>query len=137
MTTTPRLQPASGTDAVSVLVVDDSLVFRRGMARAVQGHEGLELAGEADSVAAAREAIARMRPEVVLLDLRMPDGDGLAVLEELREAGVLPSCRVVIVSASLDEEVERAALAAGAAACLGKERSRAEICATALRLARQ
>ena len=44
---------------------------------------------------------------------------------------------MLIVSASLDEEIERAALAAGAAACVSKDRSRADICAAALRIARE
>ena len=122
---------------MTVLVVDDSAVFRRGMARAVQGHAGLELVGEADSGEAALDAIARLRPDVVLLDLRMPDLDGLSVLARLRRSDPRPSCRVLIVSASLDEEVERLAGAAGAAGCMGKDSSRAAICAEALRLARQ
>jgi DNA-binding NarL/FixJ family response regulator len=137
MSTAPKKHPRTAADAVSVLVVDDSPVFRRGMVRAVQSHAGLALAGEADSSAGALEAIARTQPDIVLLDLRMPGGDGLSVLERLGELGAPASCRVVIVSASLDEEVEREALAAGATACLSKELSRAEICATALRLARQ
>ena len=120
-----------------MLVVDDSPFFRRGLVRAVQSHAGLELVGEAETGAGALEAIARTRPDVVLLDLRMPDCDGLTVLERLHANGTPPPCRVVIVSATLDDEVERAALAAGASACLGKERSPAEICATALRLARE
>jgi DNA-binding NarL/FixJ family response regulator len=124
-------------DPVSVLVVDDSAVFRRGLVRAVQVHAGLELVGEAASGAAALGAIARLQPDVVLLDLRMPDLDGLAVLDLLRDAEPPPSCRVVIVSASLDEGTERAARAAGAVACIGKHRSRADICAAALRVARQ
>jgi CheY-like chemotaxis protein len=124
-------------DPVRVLVVDDSAVFRRGLVRAVQVHAGLELVGEAASGAAALGAIARLHPDVVLLDLRMPDLDGLAVLDLLRDAEPPPSCRVVIVSASLDEGTERAARAAGAVACIGKHRSRADICAAALRVARQ
>jgi DNA-binding NarL/FixJ family response regulator len=124
-------------DAVTVLVVDDSPVFRRGMARAVQIHAGLELVGEADCGEAALSAIARLAPDVVLMDLRMPDLDGIAVLERLREIEPPSSCRVVIVSASLDEEVERAAALAGAAGCVGKDLPRAAICAAALRLARE
>jgi DNA-binding NarL/FixJ family response regulator len=132
-----RLADGQSEEAVTVLVVDDSAIFRRGMARAVEGHAGLELIGEADSGEAALGAIARLHPDVVLLDLRMPDLDGLAVLERLREAEPRPSCRVLIVSASLDDEVERAAGAAGAAGCIGKDSTRAEICAEARRLARQ
>jgi DNA-binding NarL/FixJ family response regulator len=135
---TPARPAADRSEAaVSVLVVDDSPVFRRGMTRAVQSHAGLELAGEADSGAAALGAIARLAPDVVLMDLRMPGLDGLAVLECLREIEPPPSCRVLIVSASLDDEVQRAATLAGAAGCVGKELSRAEICAAALRLARE
>jgi DNA-binding NarL/FixJ family response regulator len=122
---------------VTVLVVDDNRIFRRGLARAVQGHAGLKLAGEADSGESALGAIERLRPDVVLLDLRMPDLDGLSVLERLRAAEPRPVCRVLIVSASLDEEVERAADAAGAAGCIGKDSPRTDICAEALRLARQ
>jgi DNA-binding NarL/FixJ family response regulator len=122
---------------VRVLVVDDNRVFRRGMVRAVQGHDGLELVGEADCGEAALGAIERLRPDVVLLDLRMPDLDGLGVLARLRAAKPRPECRVLIVSASLDEEVERAAHAAGAAGCIGKDSPRTDICAEALRLARQ
>jgi two-component system nitrate/nitrite response regulator NarL len=130
--------PAAGPeDAVSVLVVDDSPVFRRGMARAVQSHAGLELVGEADSGAAALDAIARLAPDIVLMDLRMPDLDGLDVLARLRETEPRSSCRVLIVSASLDEEIERVAGLAGAAGCIGKELSRADICAAALRVARE
>lgn len=133
--------PAAGAPAtsgsVSVLVVDDSPVFRRGMGRAVEIHVGLELVGEAHGGEAALEAIERLRPDVVFLDLRMPDLDGFDVLERLRDADPPPTCRVVIVSASLDEETERAALAAGAVACVSKDSPRADICAAALRLARE
>jgi DNA-binding NarL/FixJ family response regulator len=129
--------PGGATGAVSVLVVDDSPVFRRGMARAVQAHTGLELVGEAGSGAAALDAIARLEPDVVLLDLRMPGLDGLAVLDRLRETQPRPSCRVLIVSASLDEEIERAAGVAGAAGCIGKELPRVDICAAALRVGRR
>jgi DNA-binding NarL/FixJ family response regulator len=125
------------TGSVGVLVVDDSPVVRRGMSRAVGLHAGLELVGEADGGEAALEAIERLRPDVVLLDLRMPDLDGLAVLERLRDLDPPPDCRVLIVSASLDEETDRAARAAGAAGCVSKELARADICATALRVARQ
>jgi DNA-binding NarL/FixJ family response regulator len=125
----------SGT--VSVLVVDDSPVVRRGMGRAVQMHAGLALAGEADGGEAALEAADRLRPDVVLLDLRMPGMDGLEVLERLRELDPPFAGRAIIVSASLDAEVERAALAAGAATVLSKDLARADICAAALRVARQ
>jgi DNA-binding NarL/FixJ family response regulator len=122
---------------ISVLVVDDSRVFRRGMVRAVEMCADMLLVGEADGGEAAVEAIGRLRPEVVLLDLRMPGLDGMGVLARLRESGALPDTCVVLVSATLDEDVEREALAAGAAACMSKATARADICAAALRLVRQ
>ena len=130
-------QASGRTGSVGVLVVDDSPVFRRGMGRAVRVHGGMQLVGEADGGEAALAAIQRLRPDVVLLDLRMPDIDGLEVLYRLRDLDPPPACRVLIVSASLDEEIERAARAAGAAGCVSKELARADICATALRVARQ
>jgi two-component system, NarL family, nitrate/nitrite response regulator NarL len=132
-TESPAAGKRSGRDSVSVLVVDDSPVFRRGMGRAVQVHAGLELIGEAEGGHAALEAIDRLRPDVVLLDLRMPDLDGLEVLARMRES----ASRVLLVSASLDEEIERAARAAGAAGCVSKDSPRVEICAAALRIARE
>ena len=128
---------AGRTGSVGVLVVDDSPVFRRGMARAVGLHNGLELVGEADGGEAALDAIERLRPDVVLLDLRMPDIDGLGVLERLRDLAPSPGCKVLIVSASLEDHIEQAARAAGAAGCVSKDMARADICAAALRIARQ
>jgi DNA-binding NarL/FixJ family response regulator len=107
------------------------------MGRAVQVHAGLELIGEADGGHAALEAIDRLRPDVVLLDLRMPDLDGLGVLERLRQSAPPSTARVLIVSASLDPEIELAARAAGAAGCVSKDSPRVEICAAALRIAHQ
>ena len=136
-TTESAAQAKSRDGSVGVLVVDDSPVFRRGMGRAVRFHSGLELVGDADGGEAALEAIERLRPDVVLLDLRMPDLDGLEVLERLRDLDPPPRCKVLIVSASLDEGIEQAARTAGAAGCVSKDLARAEICATALRVARQ
>ena len=88
-------QVSGRTGSVGVLVVDDSPVFRRGMGRAVRVHAGLELVGEADGGEAALDAIERLRPDVVLLDLRMPDIDGLEVLDRLRELDPPSTCRVL------------------------------------------
>ena len=136
-TTESAAQTAGRTGSVGVLVVADSPVSGSGMASAIVLHSGLELVGEADGGEAAIDAIERLRPDVVLLDLRMPDIDGLEVLDRLRDLDPPPRCKVLIVSASLDEHVEQAARAAGAAGCVTKDLARADICATALRVARQ
>jgi DNA-binding NarL/FixJ family response regulator len=128
---------AEGARPVGVLVVDDSLVFRTGMTRAVQACEGMELVGEADGGEAALRAVAELDPDIVILDLRMPDLDGIEVLRALRAQDPPPSCRVVMISATLDDDVEAEAIAAGAAACLSKAETRANICDVALRLVAQ
>jgi DNA-binding NarL/FixJ family response regulator len=125
---------ARGPGSVGVLVVDDSLVFRTGMTRAVQACDGLTLLGEATDGEAALRHVEELEPDVVILDLRMPGIDGFGVLERLHAEGP-PACRILVISATLEPDVEAEVRAAGADACLSKALSRAEICAAALRLA--
>ncbi len=126
-----------GAGPVRVLVVDDSLVFRTGMTRAVRACSEMELLGEADGGEAALEAIAELEPDLVILDLLMPDLDAFGVLHALRAQEPPPDCRVLVISATLDDEVERELLAAGADACMSKAQTRASICDEALRLVGQ
>ena len=128
---------AEGARSVGVLVVDDSLVFRTGMTRAVQACAGMELIGEADGGEAALRAVAELDPDLVILDLRMPDLDGIEVLRALHAQDPPPGCRVVLISATLDDAVEAEAMAAGADACLSKAETRAEICSVALSIVAQ
>jgi CheY-like chemotaxis protein len=140
---TPAPRPLQGGTAVAgqralgVLVVDDSAVFRRGMTRAVEACDGLRLLGEADGGEAALRAIVELQPDVVICDLRMPDLDAFGVLGGLHALDPPPPCRVVIISATLDDAVEAELLAAGAADCLSKALSRADICAAAIRVTRE
>jgi DNA-binding NarL/FixJ family response regulator len=117
-----------------VLVVDDSLVFRTGMTRAVQACQGLELLGEADNGEDALRLIDELEPDLVILDLRMPGLDGMGVLQRLHAGDAPPACRVLVISATLDDAVEGEARAAGADACMSKAVSRGDICAAATRL---
>jgi DNA-binding NarL/FixJ family response regulator len=123
-----RSRPGGG------LVVDDSLIFRTGMSRAVQACEGLELRGEAADGETALRLVDELEPDLVILDLRMPVVDGFGVLERLHAEGP-PACRVLVISATLDDGVEEEVMAAGADACMSKALSRADICGAALRLA--
>jgi len=105
------------------------------MTRAVQACDGMVLLGEADSGEAALRAIAELDPDLVILDLRMPDLDGIGVLRALHAQDPVPDCRVVLISATLDDALEAEATAAGADACLSKAETRADICSVGLRLA--
>jgi DNA-binding NarL/FixJ family response regulator len=123
-------------EVVTVLVADDSDAFRAGMVRAVLAHAELSLIGEVDGGAAAVEAIAAMRPDVALIDVRMPGIDGLAVCEQLRQLQPPPHTRVVLLSAHLDDVVVARANEVGAHAYMSKAISRREICSEAVRVAR-
>ena len=130
----PAGRGTEGARPVGVLVVDDSLVFRTGMTRAVQACAGMELIGEAEGGEAALRAVAELDPDLVILDLRMPDLDGIGVLRALHAQDPPPDCRVVLISATLDDAVQAEAMAAGADACLSKAETRADICRVGLRL---
>ena len=67
---------------VTVLIVDDDAGFRR-IARRALADRGYEIVAEADSVAAARTAVVRERPDAVLLDVHLPDGSGIELAREL------------------------------------------------------
>jgi DNA-binding NarL/FixJ family response regulator len=79
----------------TVLIVDDHAAFRAS-ARALLQAEGFDVIGEAANGAAAVEAVAALRPEIVLLDIQLPDLDGLAVAEQLAAAPDPPA--VVLIS---------------------------------------
>jgi DNA-binding NarL/FixJ family response regulator len=80
---------------IRVLVADDHEVVRRGLAALLQGSE-VEIVGDVAGGKAAVAAAADLKPDVVLLDIRMPDTDGLAALKEIRQAA--PESRVVMLS---------------------------------------
>jgi two-component system, NarL family, nitrate/nitrite response regulator NarL len=133
--TRPPAREGGGRPPVTIVVVDDSDVFRRGMVRAIEACEDLVLVGEADGGESGIEVIERLRPDLALLDLRMPGVDGMDVLERLRESG--SDTRVLLISATLDDDVEREARARGAAACMSKAESRADICTAAVAVVRR
>jgi DNA-binding NarL/FixJ family response regulator len=81
--------------APSVLIVDDHTAFRA-FARTLLQAEGFEVVGEAGDGASALEAVARLRPAVVLLDVQLPDLDGFEIAERL--AGEPDAPKVVLVS---------------------------------------
>lgn len=83
----------------TVLLIDDDAAFRR-LARRMLAGSGLRVVGEAASVAAAAAAAERLRPEAALVDVMLPDGDGVALARELAALPWAP--RVVLTSCSAD-----------------------------------
>jgi DNA-binding NarL/FixJ family response regulator len=88
----------------SVLVVDDDPRFRV-LARRVISGNGLSVVGEADSVATALVAARELRPDALLVDVGLPDGDGIALARELAALPWRP--RVVLTSIDADAATER------------------------------
>ena len=86
----------SSAEPVRIVVVDDHHLFRAGVRAELAGH--CEIVGEAAAPAEAIAVIASTRPDVVLLDVHLPDGGGLAVLEALRGADVAPGVLALSVS---------------------------------------
>jgi DNA-binding NarL/FixJ family response regulator len=98
---------------LKILVVDDHALMREAVCAILGDAEGVEAVGEAETGAQALERTAELAPDVVLLDLRLPDVDGLGCLDTLRRRH--PETSVVLFSAVEDSELIGAALARGAA----------------------
>jgi DNA-binding NarL/FixJ family response regulator len=101
---------------VRVFLVDDHRLFLSGVRSELRGH--VDLAGEATDVASAIEGILATRPEVVLLDVHLPDGGGLAVIERVR--GERPEVRFLALSVSDAAEDVIAVIRAGASGYVTK-----------------
>ncbi len=109
-----------------VFVADDHPIYRDGMVRAISERPDLELVGEASDGREALAAIGDVKPDVALIDIRMPGLDGLEVLGAVRREG--GTTHVVLLSAHLDSDLAYRAVAAGARGYLSKQAARQEIC---------
>ncbi|WP_405583714.1 response regulator [Streptomyces sp. NBC_01190] len=118
--------------AIRVLLADDHPVVRQGLAAMLGAEADLEVVGEASSGPQAEALSAALAPDIVLMDLRMPDGGGVESIERMTAAG-LP-CRVIVLTTyETDGDILRA-VEAGAAGYLLKDVARAEL-ADAIRAA--
>lgn len=103
---------------VRVLVVDDHPAFRKALSSALSMVEDIEVAGEAGGGVAACEEAERLLPDAIVMDLSMPDLDGIGAMKRIHEAH--PELPVVILTAHADEGIEREAIAAGASGFVAK-----------------
>ena len=111
---------------ISVLVADDHPLYRDALAAAVRMRPELELVAQADTGAGALADIERLRPDVAVLDARMPDVEGTEVMDRMQSMSL--GTRVVLVSGYLDSGLAYDAIARGAGACFSKLASASEIC---------
>jgi two-component system nitrate/nitrite response regulator NarL len=115
----------AGSGRTSVLIADDHPLFREAIGRVIAAEPDLELVAEAADGRSALDRIRALKPDVAVIDVRMPKLDGSDVLAALREEG-LPT-NVVFLSAFLDSKTVYEAVAAGANAYLSKEAETDEI----------
>jgi DNA-binding NarL/FixJ family response regulator len=104
---------------VRVFLVDDHEVVRRGVAEVLEDEPGITVAGEAGSVAEALARVPAVRPDVVVIDIRLPDGDGADLCRGLRER--IPGLRCLVLTSFSEQEALDAAVRAGASGFLLKQ----------------
>ncbi len=105
--------------AVSVFLVDDHELVRRGVANLLEASDDITVVGEAGTAAQARARIPATRPDVVLMDVHLPDESGIDVCRDLHS--IDPSLRCIILTAFNDDEAIYAAVIAGASGYLLKD----------------
>ena len=111
-------QGASGRP-LRLLVVDDHEVVRQGLVALLERRPGFDVVAQAGSVAESIAAAARYQPDLVIMDVRLPDGSGIEACRDIRAAR--PETRVVMLTSYPDEEAVLSAIIAGASGYLLKQ----------------
>jgi len=121
MVTPPASSLSVPGSSIRLLVVEDHPVMRDGLAGVARDLAGCEIVGLAATRAEALALAGTAQPDLVLLDVLLPDGNGLDLVRDLRNA--LPAVRIVVISSYREADYATRALAAGATAYLNKESS--------------
>lgn len=114
-------------EPVRVLIVDDHEVLATSLSRALDLEPDLQVVGRAGTLAAAQQLIGSAAPDVLLLDHRLPDGDGVTAIPQLR--ALRQRMSIVVLTASTAEHVLVAAIEAGASGFVSKTRGLTELVA--------
>jgi DNA-binding NarL/FixJ family response regulator len=116
------------------MLVDDHEVVREGLKALLNRRDTLSVVGEAGTVAQAIEVAARERPDVVVMDLRLPDGTGIEACREIRSQ--LPETKVIMLTSYADEDAVMASILGGASAYLLKQTRGSQLAEAILGVAR-
>jgi len=112
----------TSTPVIRVLLVDDSALVRRGVRSVITAHSqhgAIQVVGEAANAAEAMSEVLRLKPDVVLLDLRLPDGSGIDICRRIHTE--VPETRVLVLTSFVDDNLVYNAVIAGAHGYLMKE----------------
>jgi DNA-binding NarL/FixJ family response regulator len=110
---------AEEPDTIDVFLLDDHEVVRRGVADVLGADPGIAVVGEAKNAAEALARVPALKPDVAILDVRLPDGDGVSVCRELRSR--MPELKVIMLTSYSDDEALFEAILAGASGYLLKQ----------------
>jgi two-component system, NarL family, response regulator DevR len=114
-----HLTQDTGADVIRVFLLDDHEIVRRGLADLLETESDLTVVGEAGTAAEALNRIPAARPDVAVLDARLPDGSGIDVCRDIRSS--MPQVRCLILTSYDDNDAVFAAVMAGASGYLLKE----------------
>ena len=107
------------SEKTRILLCDDHEVVREGLRGLIARQEGMTVVGEAGTVGEVVEAAARTKPDVVIMDVRLPDGSGVEACRTIREAR--PETKVIMLTSYADDEALFASIIAGASGYLLKQ----------------
>jgi len=111
--------PGTAARPYRLLIVDDHEIVRQGLVALLDRREGFQVVAEAGTVAEAIEQAHRFEPDIVIMDVRLPDGSGIEACREIRSD--LAATRVIMLTSYPDEEAVLSAIVAGAAGYLLKQ----------------
>ena len=112
---------------INILIADDHAIVRTGLRALLRSEPGLQLVGEATGGYEAIELVGKTHPDILILDLSMPDLDGIAVTRQLKPQ--YPDLRILILTVHEDEAMLREAIRAGASGYIVKHAAEAELIA--------
>lgn len=121
-------------ERVTVVIADDHPVYRAGLARTIDQRAELNLLAESESGREALDAIRELKPQVAVIDLKMPDLDGLAILNAVKRENL--ETKIIMLTGYAEGETAYEVMAAGAAAYISKTSEPNTVCETVTTVAR-